>query len=96
MGDELEVVRKYRKQIPEIHRGSLDTRVQWLWHQRFGTVQTIYQQSPDPQDVTAASLIIQAIIDQDLNSIELIFQRLEGGAQTDEAIAIRKESTLVL
>ena len=31
-----------RTQVPDGHRGSLDTRLLWLWHQRFGTVQTVY------------------------------------------------------
>lgn len=78
-------VRKYRTQIPEAHRGSLDTRLQWLWNQRFGTVQTIWQRSEDVLDQTACSLILQAIMAEDLNSIALLFQRLEGGAQPDDA-----------
>ena len=86
MSDELEVVRKYRKAIPEIHRTSLDTRVQWLWHQRFGTVQTVWQVSRDILDKTAATLILQCIMAKDLNSIELLFQRIEGGAEVDEAV----------
>lgn len=81
---ELVTQRKYRKDIPDAHCGSLDTRVAWLWHQRFGTVQTIYQNTTDPLSKTACTLIMQAIIEMDLNSIELIFQRLEGGAQSDE------------
>ena len=96
MNDELEPVRKYRKQIPEAHRGSLDTRVQWLWHQRFGTVQTIWKESSDPLDKTACTLVLQAVIEMDLNSIELIFQRLEGGAQGDEAVAAGKAAELIL
>ena len=86
MNDDLEPVRKYRKAIPEAHRSSLDTRVQWLWHQRFGTVQTVWQESRDILDKTAATLILQCIMAKDLNSIELLFQRLEGGAEVDEAV----------
>ena len=86
MSDELDVVRKYRKAIPEVHRTSLDTRVQWLWHQRFGTVQTVWQESRDILDKTAATLILQCIMAKDLNSIELLFQRIEGGAEVDEAV----------
>lgn len=78
---------KYRKEIPEAHRLSLDTRIRWLWNQRFGTVQTIWQESPDLQDVTACTVILQAIMAKDLNSIELLFQRLEGGAITDTQVA---------
>ena len=86
MNDDLEPVRKYRKAIPEAHRSSLDTRVQWLWHQRFGTVQTVWQESRDILDKTAATLILQCIMAKDLNSIELLFQRIEGGAEVDEAV----------
>ena len=81
-----EIVRKYRKTIPEAHRGSVDTRLMWLWHQRFGSVQMIWKESPDPLDHTAATIILQAIMANDLNSIELIFQRIEGGSITDEKI----------
>lgn len=82
-----EIVRKFRKAVPESHRSSLDTRLQWLWHQRFGTVQMIWKESEDVLDHTAATLILQAIMGRDLNSIELLFQRLEGGAVGDERLA---------
>ena len=78
--------RKYRKQIPESHRTTLDTRIQWLWHQRFGTVQMVWKDSPDILDKTAATLILQAIIARDLDSIEQLFTRLEGGPVKDELI----------
>lgn len=78
--------RVWRKQIPEAHRGSLDTRVAWLWNQRFGTVQNIYNQSPDILDRTAATLLLQAIMARDLVAIKQLFQRLEGGAQFDEEL----------
>ena len=81
-----EIVRKFRKQIPEVHRKSLDTRLRWLWHQRFGTVQMVWQESRDILDKTAATLILQCILAKDLNSIELLFQRIEGGAEVDEAV----------
>lgn len=81
-----EIVRKFRKQIPEVHRKSLDTRLRWLWHQRFGTVQMVWQESKDILDKTAATLILQCIMAKDLNSIELLFQRIEGGAEVDEAV----------
>jgi hypothetical protein len=79
-------VRKYRREIPEDHRASLDTRLQWLWMQRFGTVQTVYSHSPDILDVTAATLILQAVMARDLKSIQQLFQRLEGGAQFDRTL----------
>ena len=82
-----EIVRKFRKQIPEVHRKSLDTRLRWLWHQRFGTVQMVWQESRDILDKTAATLILQCIMAKDLNSIELLFQRIEGGPQADTEVA---------
>ena len=38
----LPVARKFRKAIPDSHRTTLDTRIVWLWHQRFGTVQMVW------------------------------------------------------
>lgn len=76
-------IRRYRQAIPEEHRTSLDTRLLWLWHQRFGTVQTVYSNSSDILDVTAATLILQAIMARDLKSIQQLFTRLEGGAMYD-------------
>lgn len=86
--------RKYRAEIPAVHRDSLDTRIRWLWHQRFGTVQTIWQQSPDILDHTAAMMILQAIMAKDLESINQVFQRLEGGALTDEQLLDRTQGPL--
>jgi hypothetical protein len=77
---------KFRGRIPESHRTSLDTRIAWLWHQRFGTVQTVYLKSPDILDQTAAILFLQAIMEKDLDSIAQVFQRLEGGAVTDDQL----------
>ena len=81
-----ELVRKFRKRVPESHRGSLDTRLQWLWNQRFGTVQTIWKESDDVLDKTACTVILQAIMAKDLNSIELLFKRIEGGPQNDQVV----------
>lgn len=86
MASELVPTRKFRKQIPDSHRGSLDTRILWLWNQRFGTVQMVWKDSPDVLDHTAATLILQAIMGKDLESISQIFQRLEGGALMDEEV----------
>lgn len=83
-------VRKYRSQVPVDHRTSLDTRLLWLWHQRFGTVQTIYSSSPDILDVTAATLILQAIMAKDLKSIQQLFTRLEGNAVYDHEVREKK------
>lgn len=80
------IVRKFRKAIPETHRTSLDTRIAWLWQQRFGTVQTVWKDTTDVLDKTACTLVLQAVLSRDLNSIELLFQRIEGGAQGDQAV----------
>lgn len=87
--------RKYRGRVPDSHRQSLDTRIQWLWNQRFGTVQTVWQVSQygDVLDHTAATLILQAILGKDLESIAQLFQRLEGGAVTDAAVAEAAQQT---
>lgn len=78
--------RRWKGQIPKEHRTSLDTRLRWLWNQRFGTVQTVYLDSEDLLDRTAATLVLQAVMAQDLRSIQQLFQRLEGGARHDEEI----------
>lgn len=86
--------RKYRKQVPDSHRTSLDTRIVWLWHQRFGTVQMVWKESRDILDHTAATLILQAIMAKDLDSIVQLFQRLEGGALDDESLAAAAEAEI--
>jgi hypothetical protein len=80
---------RFRKEIPDAHRKSIDTRIQWLWNQRFGTVQQVWQHSKDLLDKTAATLILQAVFAKDLESISQIFQRLEGGALVDSELAER-------
>lgn len=86
MSENVVHIPRYRVNIPKEHRESLDTRLLWLWHQRFGTVQTIYTQSDDILDVTAATLILQAIMAKDLRSIQQLFTRLEGGAIFDQEL----------
>lgn len=86
--------RKYRKQIPDAHRASLDTRIQWLWNQRFGTVQMVWKDSKDTLDHTAATLILQAILGKDIESISQLFQRLEGGPIGDAEIASQEAETI--
>jgi len=88
--------RKYRGSIPEAHRKSLDTRLAWLWHQRFGTVQTIWQKTDDTFDRTACMLVLQAIMAKDLESIRMIFDRLEGGALEDVVLLEREDGVLKL
>ena len=95
MSSEIVTTRKFRHQVPDSHRTSLDTRIQWLWHQRFGTVQTIWQSSTDVLDHTAATLILQVIMGKDLDSISQLFQRLEGGPLSDEQLNDR-ETTIRL
>ena len=34
--------KKFRRQVPAEHRASIDTRLAWLWNQRFGTVQMVW------------------------------------------------------
>lgn len=90
--------RKFRKTIPEKHRASLDTMLQWLWHQRFGTVQTIWQESQAQArvlDHTACTLVLQAIMAKDLDSISQLFQRIEGGALVDTEL-LDQETTMRL
>ena len=78
--------RRYRHAVPKEHRISMDTRVHWLWNQRFGTVQMVYLNSTDILDRTAAMLILQAIMAKDLRSIQQLFNRLEGGPKVDQAV----------
>ena len=85
--------RRFRSAVPEKHRTNLDTRIQWLWNQRSGTVQAGWEGTHDVLDRTAATMILQALFGKDLNSIALIFRRLEGGAVEDTVIA---EQTLTI
>lgn len=85
--------RRFRSAVPEKHRTNLDTRLQWLWNQRSGTVQAVWENTTDVLDRTAATMILQALFGKDLNSIALIFRRLEGGAVEDTVIA---EQTLTI
>jgi len=61
-----------------------------LWEQRFGTIQTVWKDSPDVLDHTAATLFLQAILGKDLESISQIFQRIEGGALIDVELLERE------
>lgn len=84
-------IRRWRNQIPEDHRTSLDTRLLWLWHQRFGTVQMVYKESKDILDKTAATLVLQAILGRDLKAIQQLFQRIEGGPQYDQELLAQEK-----
>lgn len=79
--------RKFRHEVPREHRKTLDTRIVWLWNQRFGTVQSVWQNSTDTLDHLAATMLLQAILAKDLNNVALVFRRLEGGAQVDTVVA---------
>lgn len=90
MGSEVELSeRRFRNSIPDAHRKSIDTRIQWLWNQRFGTVQQVWQSSRDMLDHTAATLILQAVFAKDLDSIAQVLQRIEGGPLVDTDLAER-------
>ena len=78
--------KKFHRQVPAEHKASIDTRLAWLWNQRFGTVQMVWKDSPDLLDHTAATIILQAVLAKDLNSIETIFQRIEGGSVPDTQV----------
>lgn len=82
---------RFRNQVPESHRKSIDTRLLWLWNQRFGTVQMVWQQSKDILDHTAATLILQGVFAKDLESISQILQRIEGSPMFDAEL-IDKEA----
>lgn len=87
MSDLVPTGHKFRNEVPEAHRGSIDTRLQWLWNQRFGTVQQVWQNSKDMLDHTAATLILQAIFGKDLESIKQILTRIEGSPVYDRELS---------
>jgi hypothetical protein len=90
MGNEIQLSeRRFRNTIPDSHRKSIDTRIQWLWNQRFGTVQQVWNTSKDMLDHTAATLILQAVFAKDLDSIAQVLQRIEGGPLVDSDLAER-------
>ena len=81
-----QLVRKLRHSIPKEYQASADLRIQWLWSQRLAVVQSISVNSKDVLDVLAAKLMLSAVMMRHLPSIELVLQRLEGAAVTDEAM----------
>jgi len=84
--DVLPAQRKLRTEIPQEHRQTADTRIQWLWMQRIIVVQSIASRSSDPLDVVAAQLILNAAWSANLQSIEIVLRRLEGGAVPDSVV----------
>lgn len=75
---------KFRSEIPKEHCTSADTKLRWLWNQRLGTIQTIWQNTQDGDTKIAATLCLNASVVGDMTSINLLINRLEGGAMTDE------------
>lgn len=94
MTSELVPTRKFRKAIPDAHRHSLDTRIVWLWNQRFGTVQQIWQSTDDVLDKTACTLILQAIMARDLDCIIQIFDRIEGSPLEDTVLQDKADEAI--
>lgn len=87
--------RRFRSAVPRQHRTSLDTRLAWLWNQRTGTVQSVWENSGDPLDEMAATMILQSLFGKDLNSIALLFRRLEGGPLDDATIMEEEEGLTI-
>jgi len=87
MTDKLPAVSRYRTSIPKEHQATVDTRMRWLWMQRLGTIQSIWSRTDDYEDKLACTVILQAVMGADLQSIQTLFTRLEGGAQEDEFVA---------
>ena len=85
-GNAMELVRKLRSEIPNDHRSSSDSRMEWLWNQRLAVVASIYMRSPNIMDRMAAKLVLDAAMSANLPSIELLLRRLEGGAVSDQTI----------
>lgn len=95
MSELVVVDRRFRSEVPKEHQLSVDTRLAWLWNQRSGTVQAVWDGSPDVLDRMAATMLLQALFGKDLNSIALIYRRLEGGAQDDTVIADEDEGLTI-
>lgn len=78
--------KKYRSTIPPEHLTSIDTKLRWLWNQRFGTLQKVWQETEDAEIKAAATLLLNAAYIGDLASINIVLNRLEGGALTDQEL----------
>lgn len=76
--------RKYRSSVPEEHSTSIDTKLRWMWNQRFGTVQKIWLETTDADTKAAATLCLNAAYIGDMSAINVVLNRLEGGVLTDE------------
>ena len=80
------VSRRMMSNIPEAHRLTDDTRIQWLWNQRLIQVQHIYSNTKNIRDRMACALVLGAAWSGNLPSIELVLKRLEGAAQPDTEV----------
>jgi hypothetical protein len=83
---EVERQRKMLNNIPQEHRKTDDTRLEWLWNQRLIVVQWIYTNTDSARDKMAASLVLLAAWSANLPSIEQLLRRLEGGSVPDEKL----------
>ena len=90
------VARRAPSNIPEEHRTTDDTRIQWLWNQRLIVVQNIYMNTGNIRDRMACALVLGAAWQANLPSIELVFKRLEGGSVADSEVIDEGEDTLIL
>lgn len=86
--------RRLRHNIPEEHRATDDTRIQWLWMQSVAQVMGIRENTDDIRDRMACTLVLSAAWMGSLPAIELVLQRLEGAAVPDTLI--EEDETLVL
>ncbi|QYC53821.1 hypothetical protein SEA_EUGENEKRABS_51 [Microbacterium phage EugeneKrabs] len=89
------IARRMPSNIPEEHRTTDDTRIEWLWNQRLIVVQNIYLNTGNIRDRMACALVLGAAWQANLASIELVFKRLEGGSVVDTDV-IDSDDTLVL
>jgi hypothetical protein len=80
--------------IPEEHRISDDSRLEWLWMQSVAQIMSIRENTDDIRDRMAATLMLTAAWMGQLSAIELVLQRLEGAAVDDKTIS--ESETLVL
>lgn len=78
--------RRMLTNIPEEHRTTDDTRMEWLWMQRIILVQNIYLKTNNARDKMACSVVLSAAWSANLGSIELLLRRLEGGAVQDSVV----------
>ena len=86
--------RRLLHRIPQEHRLTDDSRIEWLWMQSAAQVMGIREHTDDIQDRMAATLVLTAAVMGEMQAIELLLLRLEGAAKSDQTI--QEEETLVL